>query len=130
LKSLGISAFIFLTNVVSCWSKNYFLYGGLFLILVITSFIVHNQNTIYTNLLDKLPIVCIVCNGFFLLFFSSYNPWLAFIILGSFLAVLALYCYGYICKCFIFDSNINTSEDYHSLMHFISSIGHHFICLL
>lgn len=130
MKSLGISAFIFLTNVVSCWSKNYFLYGGLFLILVITSFIVHNHNTIYTNLLDKIPIVCIVWYGFFLLFFRSYNAWLAFIIFGSFLAVLALYCYGCICKCFIFDSNTNTSEDYHSLMHFISSIGHHFICLL
>ena len=130
MKSLGISAFIFLTNFLSCWRKSYFLYGGFFVILVLTSYIVHNHDTIFTNLLDKIPIVGIVCYGFFYLFIRPYNTWLAFIIMGTFLGVLALYIQGYMCNCFIFDSNTNTSEDYHCMMHFLSSIGHHFICLL
>lgn len=48
---LVYSSLIFITNIFTCFYKEYNIYGVLFICLVITSFIIHSNNNIYTNLL-------------------------------------------------------------------------------
>jgi hypothetical protein len=61
-----ISSFIFTTNIVTAYLyKQYYIYSILFTALTLTSFMYHSNSNMYTNIIDKCAIGCIVLWGEF-----------------------------------------------------------------
>ena len=128
------SSFIFLTNVFLAVYYEYYLYAFLFLLLTITSVFHHTKESIYTNLIDKIAVYCVIFYGGFI-FYNKYkedqmNIIKPCLIILTFLSVVFLYVYGYLTDDYSFHLDINISQKYHSLLHLISSIGHHIIIVL
>ena len=125
------SSFVFLTNCVTALWYNNPIYLRLFTTLFITSLIVHTENNTYTNLLDKIPILGVVFYGGYLFWQKSNSrSSLKFYVPITFLAVVFLYCYGYLTKSYCFNTDTEIAELYHALLHIISSVGHHLIMIL
>lgn len=124
------SSLLFIINIVIFQVYKQYTYSTLFLCLLSTSIIVYSNNNIYTNLLDKIPIIAIVLYGGTLLainFTKSANKYkyfkTAFIVL-SFLTVLYLYYYGYCTSNYCYDKNDFTASIYHSFVHVLTVIAH------
>lgn len=126
------SSFIFVTNSMTAFYYEYYIYSCLFGILTFTSLLFHSYPTIYTNLLDKLAIVAIVSYGTYMLFHKKiiYQKVYFALIVSTFLLCILFFYYGYFTNCFCYHPEKNISNQYHSLLHFISSLGHHGIILL
>ena len=60
---LVYTSFIFLTNVITAFYREYYLYAFLFIMLTMTSVIVHTNDNIYTNTIDKFSVFCVVIYG-------------------------------------------------------------------
>ncbi len=127
---LIFSSLFFLTNVLSTLSKKYYLYSLFFGLLVLTSLLVHSKHTLVSNLLDKIVIGCIVITGSIYTYKKFYrqNLVLLVFIFSTFFGTIYFYLYGFWKTSMCFHP-VN-AKDYHYWMHFIGSIGHHFICLL
>ena len=99
-----------------------------------TSILVHSNNNIYTLLLDKVSILGIVCYGGYL-FYNSLTPItsnlndkiMPVLIILTFLLTIYLYYYGYMYNKYCYDEDKDIANLYHSLLHIISSVGHHLI---
>lgn len=136
------SSLIFVTNVFLALYYNHYLYSFLFLCLTITSIIHHTYNTVYTGIIDKIPVYAIILYGGFIFYNkyiitnikdntnSSITNIKAALIVSAFLSVVFLYTYGYLTDNYSFHPSHSVSQMYHSLLHIISSIGHHFIISL
>lgn len=61
------SSLFFLTNSVTAFLHEYYLYSGLFFILTVTSVVVHTHDNLYTNLIDKVAVSSIVLYGGYIL---------------------------------------------------------------
>jgi hypothetical protein len=123
------SSLIFLTNVILALYYNHYLYAFLFLCLTITSVFHHTYNTFYTSIIDKIFVYSIIFYGGYI-FYNKYNDIdliKSILIVTTFLLVVFLYAYGYLTADYSFHPSPNVSEMYHSWLHIISSIGHHFI---
>lgn len=129
---LVFSSLIFITNAMATFYKKYYFYSILFLILTTTSVIVHSNNNICTNLIDKVSVFCIVVYGAHILLNKASTERFAsvFIIVAFFLITIFLYAYGYLTKKYCFCDETCVAENYHCVLHVISSIGHHFITFL
>jgi hypothetical protein len=129
------SSIIFITNVFLALYYNHYFYGLLFLCLTITSVIHHTYNTFYTNIIDKIFVYSIIFYGGYI-FYNKYkdindiNDIKSISIITTFLLVVFLYAYGYLTDNYSFHPSQDVSQMYHSWLHIISSIGHHFIILL
>ena len=136
------SSLIFVTNVFLALYYNHYLYSVLFLCLTITSIIHHTYNTVYTGIIDKIPVYAIILYGGFIFYNkyiitnikdntnSSITNIKAALIVITFLLVVFLYTYGYLTDNYSFHPSHSVSQMYHSLLHIISSIGHHLIISL
>lgn len=127
------SSFVFLTNVALNYYYKEYLYAILFLGLFITSLIVHSNNTIYNNLIDKVFITSIVFYGAYVYIkkiSEGHDNWIAAIPFIFFLSTIYLYTYGYFIDDFCFHKTEDVANYYHMLLHLFSSIGHHFIVLM
>ena len=133
------SSFIFLTNVIVAYIYEYYVYSVLFGTLFITSIVVHiNDHNLFTNILDKCVISCIVLYGGYVflekcrdgLSRGGGSNSIAMIIVFTFLATIFLYVYGFFYNKFCFSEDLNIANTYHVLMHFIGSFGHHLIVWL
>jgi hypothetical protein len=131
------SSFIFLLNSILAFYYEYYVYAFLFLLLVCTSLIFHSTINIYTNLLDKISIFLVVLYGSYLFytklivkvktdFIATYIY--AFFIINTFLITIYLFYYGYFTNNYCYSEDLELANNYHSLMHFISSFGH--ICII
>ena len=138
------SSLIFVTNVFSALYYSHYFYAFLFLCLTITSFVHHTYNTFYTGIIDKIPVYAVILYGGFI-FYNKYIKDLiidsdlttsslinikAALIVSTFLSVVFLYTYGHLTDNYSFHPSHSVSQMYHSLLHIISSIGHHFIISL
>ena len=129
------SSLIFITNVFLALYYNHYFYALLFLCLTITSVIHHTYNTFYTNIIDKIFVYSIIFYGGYI-FYNKYkdindiNDIKSISIITTFLLVVFLYAYGYLTDNYSFHPSQDVSQMYHSWLHIISSIGHHFIILL
>ena len=126
-----ISSLIFTTNIITAYLyKQYYIYSYLFAALTATSLLFHSNPNIYTNIIDKCAIVAIVLYGGFMLYNKIIidNLHKVILICSSFISVLVYFFYGYYNKKYCYDQNY--SNHYHCLLHFISSVGHHFIIFL
>ena len=119
------SSFIFLTNVCTTAYFGYFAYSIGFFILFLTSILVHSSYSRIMILLDRIPITFITLYGGYLFLQNKKDPLISSAIVFTFLATVYLYFY-----------QIPTIENkplqykLHSLLHAISSIGHHLIVIL
>jgi len=143
------SSLIFLTNIFLALYYYHYFYAFLFLCLTITSVVHHTYNTDYTGIIDKIPVYAVIFYGGFV-FYTKYlkdiinikeikeikeiinikNIVKPLIIVSTFLSVVFLYAYGYLTDNYSFHPSYSVSQIYHSLLHIISSIGHHFIISL
>ena len=132
LSILFYSSFMFITNVLAALIQEYYIYSLLFANLTITSVMFHINNTIYTNILDKIAILAIVFYGAWLLFnkINAHNICYVSIIVMSFILSITIFFYGYYNKKYCYDPNKNISDQFHCWLHIISSFGHHFITFL
>lgn len=130
------SSLIFLTNIIIAYSYEDYCYSVLFFMLLITSLIVHSNDNVYTNLIDKAVIFCIVFYGAYIFFNkckdinSIYHIIFSIIIVGTFLLTVYLYCYGYFYKKYCFCEDEENAKLCHSFMHLVGSFGHNFIVLM
>ena len=110
------------------------MYSLLFFILTTTSLIVHYNDNVYTNSIDKIAVLSIILYGGYVLYNKirvGTNKWLLYLmIIITFLLCIYLYIYGFIIKKYCFYDEKSISQTYHFIMHCISSIGHHFIIFL
>jgi hypothetical protein len=131
INKLVFSSMVFLTNMVVAFYYKYYLYSFFFLCLTITSYWHHSNYTEFSYIFDKMAVFSIVLYGGYLFYKKTIqvsdqpNLILSAIIVATFLATICLYYGGY---CFHEDKN--EADWYHSLMHILSSIGHHFIIIL
>ena len=136
------SSNIFLVNVIiSYFYKNY-IYVLLFFTLWITSLMVHSNDNIYTNSIDKASILLVVLYGGSLFYKKSklsilenyekdkiiHNLSMILLVISTFLLTIYLYCFGYIYNEYCFYKEREISKLWHSYMHFVGSFGH--ICIL
>ena len=116
------SAFLFLTNVLTCIYFREYVYALLFFILFGTSILVHSYlDNWYMNIIDKLAILMVVSYGGYKIY-KNCNP--------TTISLLTLF----INICLISTIYIFLSKHYtinlHVLLHLFSSIGHHLILFL
>jgi len=123
------SSLFFTTNAITAFLNKYYLYSLLFCILTTTSLIVHSKDNIYTNFIDKIFVLSIVLYGLYIFYNKiNINQFMhCLIIIISFLFCIYIYIYGFFAKKYCFCDKKSISEKYHFVLHFISSIGHHFI---
>ena len=143
------SSLIFLTNVLLALYYDHYLYAFLFLLLTITSVIHHKQSTEFEeykkciNIIDKIAVYCVIFYGGYIFYNKQKNTnsdsdsdsdspinIKSIIIIITFLAVVFLYGYGYLKNNYSFHPSTDVSQMYHSLLHLISSFGHHLIIIL
>jgi NhaP-type Na+/H+ or K+/H+ antiporter len=131
----AFTSIIFLTNAILALLYEYYLYSLAFLILTITSIIVHLHNNIYTLLIDKIPICFIIFYGGYLLYkkwdiTSIRNLLFIGVIVSTFLLTVYLYVYGYCTNQYCYNLDNTIGVLYHSILHLICCLGHNLIILL
>ena len=129
---LFYSSFMFITNILAALIQEYYIYALLFANLTITSVMFHTINTIYTNILDKIAVFAIVFYGGWVLYnkINVHNIGHVIIIVMSFLTCIIIFFYGYYNNKYCYHPNKRVSDNFHCLLHIISSFGHHFITFL
>jgi hypothetical protein len=129
---LCYTSLFFITNIFTALYQEYFLYAFFFLLLTISSIIVHTNDTIYTNLMDKLFISFIVVYGGLTMYnkYNDENYLNAFIVVIAFIFCIWVYILGFLHKDYCFHSEKCIADKYHCLLHLISSVGHHLIIFM
>jgi hypothetical protein len=149
---LHYSPFIFLLNVFINIKYELYLYAQLFLLLHISSLIYHHYYVVNNNnnnnnnnnklmlIFDKSMIFIIVIYGVYI-FYNKINMhsknislpiniYIYLCICITFLITCYLYIGGYYMNNFCFHKNIQIGNNYHALLHIISSIGHILIAIM
>lgn len=133
-----ISSFLFITNSINNYLRGDNIYSLLFFLLFITSLLHHYFCIIETNIIDKLSILGVVLYGgnlyykkIIILQATTENVKLIYYVpLLCFWLTIILYLYGDITDQYCFNKNASVANSYHSLLHIISSIGHHAIIMI
>jgi len=126
------SSSIFITNVISAFYNKYYIYCFLFFCLTITSLIFHYNSNIYTNILDKIFVFAIVFYGGYMLYNKTTidNQICVLLIVITFVSCIFLFFYGYCIKDYCYHPDKCIGDKYHSILHIITSLGHHLIIFL
>ena len=146
---LCCSSCLFLINSIIAYYLNDKIYSILFLLLFVTSIIVHGlspKKYIFTTILDKLSILGIILYGGKVLFEKNYQLFygddlfesnlyiyklgLTGLILIAFLLTAFLYVYGYYCKDYCFNVDNYIANTYHNFLHLNVFLGHLGIMIL
>jgi Ca2+/Na+ antiporter len=150
------SSYIFLGNCFLAYYFEDYIYSLLFLCLSITSIIHLSSYNIYTSIIDKISVYCVIFYGGYV-FYKKYKKNIEknndndndndenkdnkknipifeyikyFVVIITFLLVIFLYYYGYITNNYTFHPDEITAQIYHCIMHFIASFGHAVIITL
>ena len=128
------SSLVYLINVLIASYYGYYLYAGLFFVLVITSLFHHTYYTHVTRIIDKIVIYLIVLYAVTLLYIKmnqlktqslTVKQYILFtFIIISFFLTNFLYYYGYLHSCLCFSTNNEEANMFHSFLHCVSSFGH------
>jgi hypothetical protein len=126
------SSLVFVTNMFVAFWRKYYLYSLFFACLTISSLVVHSHNTIVTNSIDKVCIASIVVYGGYLFYkklskINIYNSIHYMMCVLTFLFTIWVYIYGFLTCQYCFCGNSEWENIWHSIMHIVASIGHHFI---
>jgi hypothetical protein len=128
---LIFSSLCFITNIITTFINKDYIYCFLFILLVITSLIYHSNSNIYTYTFDRIVVIFVILYGAYNLYnkSDSHKNICVIIVVILFLVILILYYYGYYMNKFCFHKNIRIANKYHSLLHLLSSVGHHLIII-
>ena len=125
------SSFVFLMNSGLAGIHKYYFYSALFLLLFVTSLIVHSNTNTYTLFVDKIAIFAIVFYGGKMFIEKSLVKNLCFhiicrlgLIITTFLLTIYLYYYGYLYNKYCYHPEIAIANLYHNFLHLMSFIGH------
>ena len=122
------SSFLFLTNVCTTAYYGQFTYSIGFYLLFLTSILFHSSYSALARALDKIPITFVVLYGGYLFYTKLQGEPNSLV---SCAIVLTFVATGYI---FLYQipatESLPLKHKLHSLLHAISSIGHHLIVLL
>lgn len=124
------SSFIFLVNSIVAFYFGYMFYSIIFLILVITSLIVHSTYDNYAMIIDKIAILMVVFYGGYLFYTKCLQPidlkqmLYMIAIISTFLMTVYLYYFGYTRNQYCFCEDKQVANGWHSFLHFVSCIGH------
>lgn len=123
------TSFAFLTNAFIVFCSGYTLYGLLFIILFITSilFRLYPMNAVF--MIDKIAVNAVVLYGGYILYHRSLSSIGTTLIVSTFLLTVYLFYYGYLTQTYCYDKEYQTAKKYTSLLHLLSSLGHHLIVL-
>jgi len=136
------SSFVFLLNVSVALYYEYYVYAGLFFILLITSLFQHSNYTFLTTVIDKIFIFSVSLYGGYIFYnklveflnskekLNTMHYIISFLIIFTFLSTIVLYYYGYFFKCFCYCDDPLQANLFHSFMHCVGSFGHCCIVLL
>jgi hypothetical protein len=139
---LFFSSMIFITNIIVTYYNKYYVYCCFFIMLLITSLVLHfNKPSLFLNLIDKVSIICVSIYGAYLLLkktikmIEEKNNYVVLVILVglsllTFLFDNYVYFYGYFIGDYCFHENKTIANAYHVLMHILSSMIHNFIVLI
>lgn len=115
------SSFLFLINVFFCILYKEYLYSSVFLCLFLTSIFFHFYKDQPFYLLDQTSILMCVIYGALLFLLKKKRITHSMLILFSFFMTLFLFYYGYLTEQFCYGPYGN---EYHSILHALSSVGH------
>lgn len=124
------SSLLFYTNHVHALLKGKIEYSYSLFFLTVTSLLVHGIFECKAMmLLDKFAVLQMVAIGGYYFYENLGQLSFPYIMatVSTFLAVITLYCYGYLTNQWCFDPDIKRREFFHAIMHGFSSLGHHFI---
>ena len=130
------SSFVFLSNIIIAYHFKYYIFSFLFLLLLITSLIFYSYTNIYTNLLDKIPILLLFVCLLNMLYNkckkinNNFKICLSMLIVFSFLVTNYLFYYGYLAKEYCYHKDKKVADLWHSLVHVNTSIGFNLLFLL
>ena len=129
---LILSSLFFITNAISTLYKKYYVYSFLFVCLTLSSLMFHTNTTIYTNIIDKCCITAVVVYGGYMLYnkHTQITPFNMFLIVVTFLSCLFFFFYGYYVNDYCYHPDKYIGDMFHSMIHLISSFGHHLIIFL
>ena len=123
---LHITSQLFLTNCYHALLKETYFYSVAFFSLAVTSYFQHTLHTDVTYWIDQAALWTVISTGGYYLFthlslVNYFIPVICFVYSGI------LYKYGKMNQCFCFDSNEEIALVSHTLLHLVSSLGHHMI---
>jgi hypothetical protein len=130
MTDLRYSSLIFITNAISAWWYHYYVYSFLFCTLTMTSVLHHTMYTPYTKTVDQTLVASVVFYGASMVYHKPVRYIYNGTIWGMYILCLMLYVYGYYTNRFCYHPDVRIGNDYHCLLHVISSVGHHCIIFL
>jgi hypothetical protein len=124
--------------VIVSYNYGYYLYSALFAAMTITSVSYHSTKTSTAYWIDKTFVFAVVIYGGYVFFdkiangnvYEYKHPIYYTIIVGAFLGTVVLYYYGHANNCLCFAEDQDECDQWHQLLHLLTSIGHNFIVLL
>jgi hypothetical protein len=121
----------FLTNSLTAIYMDNYLYSILFLNLFCTSLLCRLYVSELTYLIDIVAIYLTVVYGAYsyMLDWIKYTSASHGVILSTFMFTIFFHHYGYVSKEYCYNKDIYVAKQYSSLVHIISSLGHHMIIL-
>jgi len=125
------SSGFFLTNSLTALYMSDYMYCILFTCLFCTSIAFRTLESDTWYLLDQVCIYCVVLYGAYILYTKASTISLGFflLIVSTFVATIVLFHYGKMVHKYCFSPDGETAHLYHSLLHTLSSVGHHCIIL-
>ena len=125
------SALVFVTNMVHGFVAGLYFYSFLFACLTISSLVVHIENNLLTNIIDKIVIGAIVLYGGYRIWTRRNTSIRTILLLAicflTFFFCVWVYVYGCFTSKYCFSNN---AHNWHAGMHCIGSFGHHIIMML
>jgi hypothetical protein len=113
------SSFIFLLNIYFSFILKNYIYAFLFINLLASSIYYHLCNDAFV--IDQLNILLLVYYGLNNFIIKRKTLKQSIIVITTFLLTIYLFYYGYLNKCYCYGKYGN---QYHSLLHILTSIGH------
>jgi len=122
----ALTSSVFLSNAAAATFYKDFVYAALFFLLTTTSWLHHIYDTNYAlSAIDKVVVWAVIFYGGYRLFTKGISSPLSWAAIAAFLASAVLYGYGKCTSQFCYHPQ--HGNDFHSVLHFISSAGHHAI---
>ena len=119
------SSLLFITNTIHLSYKQDILYCYTFACLSLLSILYHLTKNRTIFLLDKLCIAGVVLQGSKHTYLNFALDEYSIITITTCSSVIWIYHYGFITHMYVFDKNEEIGNNYHMLLHLLSSIGHH-----
>ena len=121
------SSLLFITNTIHLSYKQDILYCYTFACLSLLSILYHLTKNRTVDLLDKLCIAGVVLQGGKHTYLNFAFDGYSIITITTYGSAIWIYHYGFITHMYVFDKNEEIGNNYHMLLHLLSSIGHHAI---